>query len=231
MMAAVGGIVLIIVPILFNVAFLALGRSFGYPAILRRPPGEVLERFAAGGSRLVLTWWFFTLTAALFVPFAGLVGVALRPYGSEALLEIATAVGVAAGVVQAIGLSRWPFAVPELARRHATGDAGQRQAVELQFDTMNCLLGVGIGEHLGYLFTGGWTLLIGADLITSGGLMTILGIVAMPIGLAQIVGSLEFVGPNEKAGWHLAGTLVAVAYIGWSLWLIALGLVLIIAPG
>jgi hypothetical protein len=37
------------------------------------------------------------------------------------------------------------------------------------------------------------------------------------------VGAFEFVGPNEKDGWPLAGTIVPIAYVAWSLWLVALG--------
>jgi hypothetical protein len=43
-----------------------------------------------------------------------------------------------------------------------------------------------------------------------------------------LVGTLEFVGPNEKDGWPLAGTIVPIAYIAWSVWLIALGVLLLI---
>ncbi len=49
---------------------------------------------------------------------------------------------------------------------------------------------------------------------------------APPIGVALLIGTLEFVGPNEREGWHLAGTIVPIAYIAWSLWLIALGVFL-----
>ena len=37
-------------------AFFALGRAFDYPDILRRQPDEILRRFHAGGSGLVLRW-------------------------------------------------------------------------------------------------------------------------------------------------------------------------------
>jgi len=47
------------------------------------------------------------------------------------------------------------------------------------------------------------------------------------IGLALIVGSLEFVGRFEEKGWKLAGSIVPIAYIAWSLWLIGAGLVLL----
>jgi hypothetical protein len=33
---------------------------------------------------------------------------------------------------------------------------------------------------------------------------------------------------NEKDGWPLAGTIVPIAYIAWSLWLIALGVLLLL---
>ena len=41
-------------------------------------------------------------------------------------------------------------------------------------------------------------------------------------------GTLEFVGPNERDGWPLAGTIVPIAYIAWSIWLIALGVLLLV---
>ena len=39
-------LLLIVVPILFNVAFFELGRAFDYPDILRAEPDEILRRFA-----------------------------------------------------------------------------------------------------------------------------------------------------------------------------------------
>jgi len=55
----------------------------------------------------------------------------------------------------------------------------------------------------------------------------LLGWIAVPIGVALLVGALEFVGPNEEAGWTVAERLVPVAYIAWSLWLIASGIALL----
>jgi hypothetical protein len=50
------------------------------------------------------------------------------------------------------------------------------------------------------------------------------GWLGLPIGEALLLGSLEFVGPNEKAGWSVAGTVVPIAYVAWSLWLVAIGI-------
>jgi hypothetical protein len=52
----VTAILLILVPIAFNVAFFELGRVFDYPNILRKEPDEILRRFDAGGSGLILRW-------------------------------------------------------------------------------------------------------------------------------------------------------------------------------
>ena len=97
------------------------------------------------------------------------------------------------------------------------------------FATLHRLLGVGIGEHLGYLFTGLWTLLVAGSIISTTVLPSWLGILGAVIGVALLIGTLEFVGPNERDGWKLAGTIVPIAYLAWSAWLIALGVALLIA--
>jgi hypothetical protein len=62
------GLLLLVLPLAYNAAFALLGRAFDYPNILRRPTSEILDRFAAGGTRLIMLWWGFALTAVLFVP-------------------------------------------------------------------------------------------------------------------------------------------------------------------
>jgi hypothetical protein len=218
-------ILLIAVPIAFNIAFLELGRAFDYPNILRREPDEILRRFAAGGSGLVLRWQALLASALAMLPLVALLAVVLA--APPALTALSIAVGTAAALVQALGLVRWPFAVPELARRYVAAEgpdaAAERRSIELVFATLHRLLGVGIGEHLGYLLTGLWTLLVAASILSTAVLPGWLGIVGLPIGIALLIGTLEFVGPNEQDGWPLAGTIVPIAYIAWSLWLVALG--------
>jgi hypothetical protein len=86
--------------------------------------------------------------------------------------------------------------------------------------------GVTVGEHLGYLFTGleragrccPHPVELAAPLFGIGGLL-----LAPPF----VLGSLEFVGRSSPGGWKPAGTL-ALASIGWSLWLLALGIGLLV---
>jgi hypothetical protein len=223
-------VLLIAVPIAFNVAFFELGRAFDYPNILRKEPDEILRRFAAGGSGLILRWQALLLSALAMLPLVALVTVALDPPAPLAVASVV--VGAAAALVQALGLVRWPFAVPELARRYLAADGpdatATRQTIEVVFATLHRLLGVGIGEHLGYLLTGVWTLLVAGSIVATAALPGWLGLVGMPIGVALLVGTFEFVGPNEERGWALAGTIVPIAYIAWSIWLIVLGVGLIL---
>jgi Domain of unknown function (DUF4386) len=223
------GLLLIAVPIGFNLAFFELGRAFDYPDILRKEPDEILRRFHAGGPGLILRWQALLASALAMLPLAALVAVALAPPAGLAVTSVV--IGAGAALVQALGLVRWPFAVPELARRYVAADTGQpaeaaatRRTIEVVFATLHRLLGVGIGEHLGYLLTGLWTLLVAWSVLSTPVLPGWLGLLGIPIGIALLVGALEFVGPNEERGWPLAGTIVPIAYIAWSIWLIALGI-------
>jgi hypothetical protein len=219
------GLLLLVLPVAYNLLYTLLARGFDYPDILRQPTSQVLDRFAAGSSRLVLIWWGFTMSAVLLAPAAVLLSATLDD-ANPTVLALATAIGLLAALVQFLGLVRWPFAVPHLARvaTDAASSPATIDAVEVTFQTLNRYLGVAVGEHLGYLFTGLWTALAGVALVQSDVLPPLFGIVALVLAPLFLLGSLEFVGPFEPRGWKLAGSLVPLAYIGWSLWLLALGI-------
>jgi hypothetical protein len=222
------GILLIAMPIAFNVSFALLGARFDYPDILRRPTLEVLERFRQGGTALVLTWWGFALTAVLFAPLVVLVAEAISD-ADPALLAVATTVGVLAAVVQFLGLVRWPFLVPYLAREAADAAPGsaRQESIDVVFQSLNRYLGVAVGEHLGYAFTGAWSLLIGVALTQTEVVSSWVGLPGIAIGAALMLCSLEFVGRHEATGWKLAGTLTPIAYVLWSVWLVVVGVAVI----
>ena len=73
----VAGAFLIVAPIWFNATFLLLAKRFEYPDVLRRPAHEILERFHAGGSSLIVLWWVFMLSGLLLIPAGVLLGQAL----------------------------------------------------------------------------------------------------------------------------------------------------------
>ena len=223
----VAGVLLVLLPIAFNLAFAMLAKAFEYPDVLRHPTADVLARFRDGGSRLLLLWWGFALTAVLLAPLAVLVSSSLDG-AAPVVLQLGTAIGVLAAAVQFLGLVRWPFLVPYLAREAESGDPARQAAVDIVFQAFNRYLGVAVGEHLGYLLAGAWSLLVGTAVVQSSAAPAWLGVVGIVVGLLLALCSLEFVGPNEREGWQVAARLTPVVYVVWSLWLVALGVALLL---
>lgn len=217
------GVLLILTPASFNLFFALLSTTFEYPDILREPAGYVLRQFEAGGPGLVATWYGFMLTAVLFVPLAVLVHRVLAEEGAPFYLGVATAFGVVAGVVQFLGLVRWPLLVPYLADVYLDPASSQaaRDSVEVVFGAFNQYAGVAVGENLGYMFTGIWTALVALAMMRTPAFGRWLGW----IGLVAAAGIL--VGTLEPAGLAWAASVVTVAYIGWSVWLALAGILLL----
>ncbi len=225
----VAGVLLVLLPIAFNVCFALLAQRFDYPDILRRPTSEVLAAFRAGGAGLLLLWWAFALTAVLLAPLAVLIAAVLVG-ANAAVVAVAATTGVLAGLVQSLGLIRWAFMVPYLARADADPDLSpaRRDAIDVVFQAHHRYLGVAVGEHLGYLFTGGWSALTGVALIQSTIMPGWLGVAGIVIGVLLMICSLEFVGAFERDGWSFAAAATPIAYIAWSVWLMVMGVTLLL---
>ena len=136
-----------------------------------------------------------------------------------------------AGRVQLLGLIRWPFLVPYLARVDADPDASpaRREAVDIVFQSFNRYLGVAVGEHLGYLLTGTWTVLGGIAFTQT----------TVSPGWLGIPGISSSARSSHCAPWSssaqqsstvgsFAATLTPITYIAWSLWLVACGIALLL---
>lgn len=214
------GLMLILVPIVFTVCFTLLQIQFEYPAILRQPAGDVLVKFQAGGPGLIAVWYTLTLTAVLFIPLAVLVHTVLSSRETPVILWIATAFGVVAGVVQALGFVRWPFLVPYLAQVYTTPatSSAQRETVSLIFETFNRYAGMAVGEHLGYLSTSVWTFLVAWLMLRSPLFGRWLGVSGMALAVGIAAGLLE------PFGWELGGVINAISYLAWAFWLVVVGI-------
>jgi hypothetical protein len=130
---------------------------------------------------------------------------------------------VIAGVVQTLGFIRWVFLVPILASAYLdpSTTASSRAAIEVTFNAFNQYAGVGIGEHLGYLFTALWSLLVAVSILKSARFKAWVGW----IGIFSAVGIL--VGILEPAGVPVVGIINAMAYILWAVWLIVVGVIIL----
>jgi hypothetical protein len=217
------GALLIFLPIAFNAIFFLLQKTFEYPDILRKPTDYILSEFNKGGNRLLLTWYSFSLTALLFIPMAILVNQVLTE-DSMPYMAIATTVGVLAGLVQFLGLIRWTFLVPYLAKTYFEPSSSQasRDSIAIVFQAFHRYAGMAVGEHLGYLCTSVWTALVALAITQSSQFSAWLGWA----GFLPAIGI--FIGLFEEAGFKAAAAINAISYILWSIWLIVVGVVFIL---
>jgi hypothetical protein len=215
------GLSLIFLAIAFNAVFAWLGAIFDYPDILRRAPSEILTRFSAGGPTLIFAWAAFMLSAAWLVPTSGWLSAVTAQRGI--VTTAALACGVAAGLAQAVGLSRWVFVVPGLAA------APPSEIVTLLFQAIHQYGGVAIGEQLGQFFTALWVLLLAVAQARGG----------LPMRWASAVGvvasALIFVCLSEAYATVLPfdpGPLALAAPVGFmllSVWMLITGVGLLLA--
>lgn len=223
MMYFITGGLLILLPVLFNVAFFMLGRLFEYPDILRQPTAAILQKFSAGGERLIAWWYVFAFAAILFVLLPVLLYQVLNTAGTPYLL-VGTVIGVLAGVMQTLGLLRWSFLVPQLTKTYLNPNAStaERDAVSVVFQAFHQYAGAALGEHLGYMFTAVWTILVAFAMMDSVFYPAWFGWVGILAALGILIGLLE------PLGVKFAGAVNAISYVLWSLWLIAAGVLLLV---
>jgi len=219
------GLSAIALAILFNVPYAILASTFDYPDILRRPAGEVLEAFAAGGAGLILTWHAFALAALALIPLT--LALSLTPprmTRAPGLAVSAAVLGALAGLAQAIGLWRWVFVIPQLARAHATPGASSEtlRSAEAMFEMLNSYGGVAIGEHLGQLLTALFVLTLSRLQLLEGARITALAgfVTAAAIAFGTTEGLALALG--RSGDLFSAGTIVG--FLGLTLWLILTGI-------
>jgi len=196
---------IVLAVVLANAAFLGLGSVFDYPDILQEPAEEILVEFRADEGAIVALFITLAVSAALLAPIALLLG---RMADNEAG-RWSVRVGIAAAVVQVIGLMRWPLIVPSLA------DDNDVDA----FDTVHTVLGTVVGETFGYLLTAAWTVLIISALARrlAGRWFSLLGYAAAALIAVGVLVPLDVPG-TDFANF--------VGYILWSVWMLAFAILI-----
>ena len=215
----VTGGLLVAVPLIFTAGFTGLQIVFDYPGILRHPAGEVLSRFANGGADLHAYWYLMFIAGVLLIPTAIAFAV-LNWKDAPFVAALAGSFGAIAGLVQAMGLLRWTVLVPGLAATYTAPSATEidKAGAASAFDTANAYLGMGVGEHMGYLFTALFTVMVALIVVQRWPMMAWLGVVGA-VGVAF--------GMLEPFGVPMAATINAMAFTGWSVWALVLGVLIL----
>lgn len=220
------GILLIAGAILVNIPYASLVVNFNYPDILREPAGDILTQFSAAGTGLVWTWFAF---AWLGLPI--LIGILLIPQAldgernerkNDPLIKLAVFFGAGGAIAQILGLLRWAFVVPILARIYTSSQAvvATREAAVIAFQVLHQYAGVVLGEHIGQLFTILWMLLLSMSFLQlkaaprwlswSGFLASAVYLLAQGELIATVIpgfpvwGEAGFIGSLMWLGWILA---------------------------
>jgi hypothetical protein len=208
---------LILAAVLANLGFTALGSIFNYPDVLNEPAGQVLASFRDHQS--AVSGWFIVLAlaSALFAPIA----IGVGRLSTAKAMRIAVPVGIAAAVVQVVGLLRWPLLVPGYASDAASANPSIASAARDSFTTASDILGTAIGETLGYLLTATWTILVVVALgrAYAGRWFQVLGALSAVLVLTGVLSPLELPG-IDAANFF--------GYVLWSVWLIAFGVVILV---
>jgi hypothetical protein len=209
------GWLLIAFVVAVQMPFARLAAVFDYPDVLRRPAGEVLSAFAAGGDALVLTWYAYAASVGLF-------GLAVLAIGrGDPRRSALTTIGLSSALLQGLALARWTFAVPWLARQHALADPALQAVLEVQFDLLNQFLGVGVGEHLGQVLMLAWTL--GMRRVQPQG-SRLLGGLSLAAVLLLGIGLLEQLATALGRDGSSLAPFSTVGFLLWSAWLLGLGI-------
>ena len=93
-----------------------------------------------------------------------------------------------------------------------------RTTLDVGIQAANAYLGVGVGEHVGYFFTGLFTLVMSALVFAQWRYLSIGG---FAIAAGVLFGMLE------PFGVALAGPVVAIAFTAWAVWTLVLGVLML----
>jgi hypothetical protein len=220
------GILFVIFAVSINIPYWLLTKNFEYDDILRQPPEYVLTRFHAGGTGLILTWFAFAILALLFIPASTLLQKLLSredtPY-----LATATLMGVISGVLQAVGLMRWVFVIPVLAKIYVnpTATDSTRAAVLVVFQAVHQYGGVVIGEQLGQTLLVGWTIGVGIAMLHSSVFKPWVGWMGLASVPLWVLGQSEFFATVIERAPVFETT--PIGFMLWEIWLIVVGVFLL----
>ncbi|MCX7382387.1 MAG: DUF4386 domain-containing protein [Alphaproteobacteria bacterium] len=207
-----------------NIPFTILVETFRYDAILREPAGVVLRSFHAGGPGLVLAWLGFALCALAFLPVAVAVDAGIRAAG-RSWGALAGFCAAGAAIAQAVGLSRWVFAVPGIAAAYVDPAASpaQRDALIAIYQVLHQFAGVAIGEHIGQTLTAGWTFLVARALWAGGIGPRWLGAAGFALTALWVLGQGALL---DTVGFRTGmGGVTKTTFVLWEVWLLALAVV------
>ena len=202
----------VIVPVII------LGANFNFPDILRRPADEAFTLFKQNQSAIVFGYYIFVLSALLFIPMSYFLQKSLIKTESKLAYNMLTGLGIATAIFQCIGFIRWIFMMPFLTKQYFEHPEN-KNTIALIYETLNRYAGKSIGEHLGFIAMGFWTICLGVIIIKHPNFNKWLGYGAIFIGILLLVSLAEGFVENLAT---IFGQINFMANTLWSIWILIL---------
>ena len=203
-------IFLIIEFLLIFVPLIILGAAINWPASLDEPASVnlplILEQYMA----MMTGYSIYLVYSLLFWPMAYLTGRAIVIGDTEnTLFRVASGFAALSALARALGIVRWLFAMPVLARMYTNPAVSEnsKESISMVYEMLNAYAG-GIGELLGVgLFTSIWLVLISILIIRSSQWPGWLGYFGFVVAISLLLNLLEVVGIDMGAMITVAETL------------------------
>ena len=222
----VTALLLVLEVILQTAALVILGAAIDWPASLDEPASVNLPLITESRGAVILGYGSYLLYSILILPLAFLLYrvLANREAPASPLLTIAVGFGVASAVARSLGIVRWLFMMPVLARiyQDPSASGATREAVTVTYEAFNAYAG-GVGEILGVgLFGAALFGLISVALVRSTRFPSWIGYAGLVVAALLAAGVLEVFGAD-------IGPLLTVSVSALQLWMLALAVILLLS--
>ena len=214
-------IFLIIEFLLIFAPLIILGAAINWPASLDEPASVNLPLILEQYKAMMTGYSIYLVYSLLFWPMAYLTGRAIVIGDTEnTLFRVANGFAALSALARALGIVRWLFAMPVLARLYTNSTASRnfKESISMVYEMLNAYAG-GIGELLGVnLFASIWLVLISLLLIRSPQWPKWLGYFGFVVAASLLLNLLEVVGIDM-------GAMITVSVTLLHFWMLATAIV------
>ena len=208
---------LIIEVLLIFAPLIILGAAINWPASLDEPASVNLPLILEQYTAMMAGYSIYLVYSLLFWPMAYLTGRAIViDDTSDTLFRVASGFAVLSALARALGIVRWLFAMPVLARLYTNPAIAEndKESISMVYEMLNAYAG-GIGELLGVsLFASIWLMLICILLLRSSEWPNWLGYFGLIAAASLLLNLLEMIGIDM-------GPMISVSETLQHFWMLA----------
>lgn len=219
------GILAIIGSLTVVICFILLGKTFGYPEIIRQSPEVILNRLYE--QRHIVPYLYYIgvgLGGLSIIIISILLRLIFRSEEEKVWAELGSTFGILSGLLLYAGIVRYTFLFPYLAEQRVRG-AWDPETIDLIFNAFNIYVGVSVAEHVQFTFTILMLLSFSTAIIKYKRLHRCVGYFGVATAIVLAYGNLEVFGAPGAFLFNRAGSKMI------ALWLLLTGISLLSKKG